>query len=265
MATNRSEESSSGLVTRPLDDTLEDAEELEVDNEIKVKYRGAGKIYDKKQTFPDEVSARDAISERYQNNLWSIKQNVRNFKTNTIWYNCSHKQCPVRLKGEILATGEVEISISRDEHQHPEDDVQPKSKTIKSISQATKDKIIDLERLGTRPKRILIELREGGLDIPTTSQLANFLKSYRRKEDGPASSTLSDIKNWCEQRLAIPDDDDMPFVVDYEISAIPDQSFKIFITTKRLVTFTRYVSIFHKHIHIFRKQSINTFYSFRMN
>jgi hypothetical protein len=83
----------------------------------------------------------------------------------------------------ILATGEVQISISRDEHQHPEVDIQPKTKTMKAISQATKDKITELERLGTRPKRILIELREGGLDIPTTTQLANFLKSYRRKQD----------------------------------------------------------------------------------
>jgi ribosomal protein L19E len=60
---------SSGLVTRALDDTLEDAEEISEVQEIKIKRRGPGKIYDQKQTFPNEESARQALSERYQNNL----------------------------------------------------------------------------------------------------------------------------------------------------------------------------------------------------
>jgi hypothetical protein len=79
--------------------------------------------------------------------------------------------------------------------------------------------------------------------VPKATHAANFLQALRRKDNGPVTATLNDVKNWCDERKAIPDDEDTPFVFQYEISAMPEQKFRIFITTKRLVDFTKYVSI----------------------
>jgi hypothetical protein len=52
-------------MARALDNTLEDVKELDIQNEIKAKHRGPGKIYDIKQTFPDLKQSVSAIKTIY--------------------------------------------------------------------------------------------------------------------------------------------------------------------------------------------------------
>ena len=88
---------------------------------------------------------------------------------------------------------------------------------------------------------IMEKLRREGIHVKIT-QLNNFLKTQRRKQNGPSQFTLQDLVDWASARTQRPDDDNKVFVAKYEYTTEPDRQFKIFLTTKRLVRFTIYVN-----------------------
>ena len=89
---------------------------------------------------------------------------------------------------------------------------------------------------------MLIQLRKAGLSQPTKRQLTNFLAYHRGKTLGTAGVTLDQLQNWARERSEIPADDDEVFCGKFECVALPQKTFRIFITTKRLLSFTTLTS-----------------------
>jgi hypothetical protein len=51
-------------------------------------------------------------------------------------------------------------------------------------------------------------------------------------------ATPNDILKWCEKNSKIPDDEDLIFVGKYEVRALPEQHWRIFLTSRRLISFS---------------------------
>ncbi|RNA28508.1 hypothetical protein BpHYR1_012213, partial [Brachionus plicatilis] len=95
------------------------------------------------------------------------------------------------------------------------------------------------QKEGKKPKEISrwlrLHLSEGFVEISQT-QITNLIQRVK-KHDEP-TMTVEMLKNWCDSHNAIPDDLDEVFAVS-EFKITPDElTFKIFLTTKRLISFT---------------------------
>lgn len=76
----------------------------------------------------------------------------------------------------------------------------------------------------------------------TKKQLNNLKSRLKTKDIGKSDSNLSNIIEWCEERSAIPDEEDEVFCggIDYSLND-DDQvvSLRVLITTRRLLSQTQ--------------------------
>ena len=119
---------------------------------------------------------------------------------------------------------------------------------ITAIVQA---KIIEYETYGLKPAQMLVQLRRVADQLPTKLQLSNFLRFHRNKSSNLSSNgtqiCLQDFLDFYEKNNIIPENPDRMFVADCFAEAVMEKSFlvqifRIFFTTKRLLSFTQYVS-----------------------
>jgi hypothetical protein len=101
-------------------------------------------------------------------------------------------------------------------------------------------------------------LRDLGYEQPKMTQLRNFLRSIRNKNTGGIHISLNDLKIWATERSEIPDDLDKVFVSAFEYKSIPEQKFRIFLTTKRLIGYTQHVILYYLLSYILIHKPINT-------
>lgn len=235
--------SSSGVVkTVNQDDTINDASEIEDVDNRKSKTRGNGKDYEPFCTFLSLESAKKELQIPFTSYgvtaLWRYIKKSCNIQHEVHWYKCHIKNCPIRLK-MILNPDEKEsvtIEIMNGDHAH---DPEVVKFTNKSIDPKSREKIAELDRLGIKSSKIVTELRKLGLQVPTS--MPNILKTIREQK-GPSSFTLNTLKNWCEQRSTIPQNEDEMFVAGFDyIADYSSPKFRLFITTKRLIAFTKQV------------------------
>ena len=136
------------------------------------------------------------------------------------------------------------ILYSDDEHVH----VEGRVLTV-GIDDKTKEKIAELEALNLKPAQILIQLRNFATKIPSLLQLNNLEKTkkeIRKNKNGTTNMTLQGIVDFYEKHKAIPDDPDQVYASDCWTKVVNEKGeiirlFRIFLTTKRLLTFTEYV------------------------
>ncbi|CAM4913432.1 unnamed protein product [Rotaria socialis] len=94
-----------------------------------------------------------------------------------------------------------------------------------------------------KPKRILEILEEKGLPVPKKQQLSSYLISLRKKYYGASTISLGELEAWCQRNSLIPDDDDKPWVLKYQIEYDDEinkdddnkNKFRFFVTTRRLL------------------------------
>lgn len=95
---------------------------------------------------------------------------------------------------------------------------------------------------------MLRNLREiPGITIPNSLQLSNYLKQLRQTYKGSALC-LQDIEDFYENNKKIPESEDEMFVVNVNTIIKKENDrisliFRIFLTTKRLLSFTNHVMI----------------------
>jgi hypothetical protein len=54
---------------------------------------------------------------------------------------------------------------------------------------------------------------------------------------------MRDLVDWAEKRQRIPDDPNEPYVAKFEYQVLPEKEFRLFLTTKNLIEFTKHVCI----------------------
>ena len=137
---------------------------------------------------------------------------------------------------------------STDEHHHHEN----KEKAPQGISPLVQRKIIEFESYGLKPAQIMIQLRKFADILPSKCQLSNFLNFHRNKVANIGSSgtqiKLNDFIDMYEKYKQIPEDLDQLFIPDCFVNSLMEGDelvsiFRIFFTTKRLLSFSKYVSV----------------------
>jgi hypothetical protein len=96
----------------------------------------------------------------------------------------------------------------------------------------------------TKPSQILLALQQRKVQVPTTMQLNNYIAQFKKKKNGPSSVSLGEIEKWCKENEQVPENENIPFVVDFiaQDNSFPDNTdedesvyFAFFISTVRLL------------------------------
>ena len=94
------------------------------------------------------------------------------------------------------------------------------------------------------PEAMITHLTRLSIEPPPKTQISNFLKIIRKKRKITPNTTLNHFKNGCEKHATIPSDEDEVFVGSFELNALSEQLFRVFLTTKRLLS----ICLNSKHI-----------------
>ena len=217
------------------------------------KKRNKGKNYKFHSDYPDEETARGCITHEdgFEGYYWRYHRITSHSRGTTHWYRCVESlSCPmVQMKVDTIEDLTV-ILVGTDQHEHDTaSDSTQDSSSKHGIDPKLKPFIDEYERMGLKPATMLISLREKASHLPTVIQLNNYLKRLRNSRTGNLGSriSLNDILDFYNEHKEVPEDMDQMFVVDCycEASEIENEinyKFRIFLTTKRLIEFTKYVN-----------------------
>ncbi|CAF4368506.1 unnamed protein product [Rotaria sp. Silwood2] len=195
----------------------------------------------------------DVIKKIKDDGIWSkTHTNITNEGKRT-YYRCNQvkrrgKQCPASIHVLYHSENEcVTIYKTEDDRLHNE----PRSI---GINQQSKEVICELFKMKIKPKRILEILEEKALPVPKKRQLSSYLISLRKKYYGAPTISLGELEAWCQQNSLIPDDNDKPWVLKFQIEYEDEidnddgndngdhnddddnkNKFRFFVTTKRLL------------------------------
>ena len=240
-----------------IDNTMCDADEFDFEPVaaplIKIKTRSKGKQYELHSSYNNIQDAEQVLSGDLLDSQWYLHKTTSTAKGSTRWYKCKQgsrskgEQCPKTVQVVCNTTTEkVTILYSSEEHHHNAREGEVKH----GIDPLAQLKIAEYESLGLKPAQMLIQLRQVTTRIPTQLQLNNFLKDLRKKDDGELESKicLNDFKYFYDKHKEIPENPDQMFAADLFIEVKLEQGemtriFRIFLTTKRLLSFTNYVSV----------------------
>ncbi len=228
-----------------------EVEEFTGDVEPGTVTRKGGKKYQWHSEYLDEDSARDCITadDGFEGYFWRCQKVTANARGSTHWYRCVESiKCPmVQMKIDTIEELAV-VLVGIGEHDHTKSSED--GGTTYGIDPRIKPLIDDFERLGVKPATMLISLREKATYLPTVSQLNNYLKRLRNIRTGNLGSrfSLNDILAFFNEHKEVPEDIDQMYVVDCycDASTINNElefKFRIFLTTKRLIQFTEYVTV----------------------
>ena len=54
---------------------------------------------------------------------------------------------------------------------------------------------------------------------------------------------MRDLVDWAVERNNVPEDGNQPYVAKFEYQVLPEKEFRLFLTTKNLIEFTKHVCI----------------------
>lgn len=115
------------------------------------------------------------------------------------------------------------------------------------------DKVIDLHKQGKKPQTIIFNLR-GDNTIPDNQQppkrtIKNWIETYERNEYGSTPLTMRELTEFIAEHEKQPTDEDTPYVIEFDRTAPhvppPNQGFRFFISTPRLLKMAANVKILH--------------------
>jgi hypothetical protein len=157
-----------------------------------------------------------AINKVKTDGIWSQSHTNTTNEGKLVYYRCNKverrgKQCPAAIY--LLYHSEndcVTMFETGSDHSHDES-------KLAGINGESRLLIDELFKLKVKPKRILETLEEKGLPVPLKKQLSNYLVSLRKKLYGSSSISLGELEAWCQRNAILPDDDDQPWVLRYQI------------------------------------------------
>lgn len=142
----------------------------------------------------------------------------------------------------------VTFEVLRNGHEHTHN--QNAGKKVR-ITDTLKKKIIELHIQGKKRQEIMYALRDDeeipDENQPTKRQNKNVTQKYDREQYGAKPFTMIDLTNFIGQHKAVPEDEDKPFVVEFERSASneKEREFRFFVSTPRLLRLASNSNIIH--------------------
>ncbi|RNA00128.1 hypothetical protein BpHYR1_021151 [Brachionus plicatilis] len=87
------------------------------------------------------------------------------------------------------------------------------------------------------PKLTANKLIRDGIQPPPKLKINNIFQTVRKSQKESPQPSLNDLKKWCDQYSEILENQNQVFVANFEYESFPDQIFRVFLTTKRLIQF----------------------------
>lgn len=201
-------------------------------------------IYTKMATFDNLAEAHESlIQEGFKRH--EHKDGKAGRKT---FYRCgnvkqkSKHQCDAkRMIFEDNTKVEFEVFESNTTHTCANID---KSEKVKFISKEMKRMVVSCHESRMTPKYIIIHIdnlrKNDNLFLnestPNVQQIHYIIRAHKESHN-PKMLFLGELIDWCEKNMAVPDDEDEPFVVGFEHSSEEGKlDFKIVVSTKRLLS-----------------------------
>ncbi|KAH7709059.1 hypothetical protein AAVH_23669 [Aphelenchoides avenae] len=198
------------------------------------KARGKALRYEVLHVFRDEVAFNRWWD--VERNLWTYQATHTNKTEDVQTWFCKKNdrysgktgyKCLARLRIHIDMQSRA-VTVKRCERPH--DHSAPEK--LPSLTDEQKARVKELSKQGLMPKQILIRLTTEQLNpLPDLKQIQWFVNRQRT----PASAPFTDhqLRTYCENNTAVPEDPDKPFVLGYEVAST--ESFYVVWTTQRLL------------------------------
>lgn len=161
-------------------------------------------------------------------------------KGKTVYYYCSKvtarsaRLCPVKLKVfESSVSTSFGVSVTTFVHDHTATKLSKKS----NYSDAMKQEAFSLKMdFAMKPKLIQKHLKQNypTEQTPNVAQVRRILQNQIATVI-PPTITYGQLYEWCKSEMAVPEDIDEPFVLDYFNSKAPQESFAFIVSTIRLL------------------------------
>lgn len=214
-------------------------------------------IYTFVDEYENELEALKAVD---RESLWAPERNRATTEGCKRFYMCKYDHIPCKSKIYLLRdqySEKVSIWANQIEHDHSEPkkqhginavtkkqiDIlfQGRCKTATKIKHALRDKVNPFKPkvLDTDPD-VENELYIPGLEIPEVTQINNYLQgTLKRKLHGKSNFTYADLYKWVLGHCTVPDNENEPFVIKYEIridDKVPEASIlRVCLSSKALL------------------------------
>lgn len=187
---------------------------------------------------------------------WSVRNSLKTLKANKIIYRCNKvKRMAVQCNAQIFVlekTGNNAVlkwELYRKNSPHNHDALDTKSL---KLSENLRNLITQQYDSGKTAKTITYELLSNKkiplTDKPSYKQVVNEIFKYKKSQYGQQPITMAQITKFVNEHIAIPKEEDEPFIVAFERSPSTQKNnkyFRLFISTQRLLRTASEATVIH--------------------
>ncbi|KAJ6649468.1 hypothetical protein Bhyg_04704 [Pseudolycoriella hygida] len=172
--------------------------------------------------------------------IWSKLTKSSSNKGERVFYLCNKIKSKAKVQCDsgpcvLYNNDSASVTILRSANNHNHDDLI--EKLFRPINEETGITIKNLLTEGYHRKEILNELFNRKLDVPSKTQLNNFIARVNDEKYGKSRIKLSELFKFLEGNSRVPEESNKPFVLDSTISD-PDKTdilFGFFVSSKKLL------------------------------
>lgn len=200
--------------------------------------RQANRVWIKKEEFSSAEDAEKAVLSQH---IWKKSSTKSTLDGCKVEYRCTKGkyrvlECPAGLYLLYHSTN-LKVSLFTTECGHDNHNADLPTRGLRhEMKTFVKQKYEDGIK---KPNAILAIIRQQNMTEPPKSKLIAYLKQLRCEKYGNSTVLGTEIIEWCEARMKIPDLKDDPFVLNYTVrceSFDPEeQDIKIVLSTRRLL------------------------------
>jgi hypothetical protein len=216
------------------------------------------------EEYDNFKEALERLKEAVGENAYVFLYTKKTVEGDKDYYFChGNQQCPkclYILRHSDSIKSSIWLAKVSHEHKTKKASVLP-LKSVAHINKLFEDKI----RLTNN--EIIASLRRNNCPQLTKAQINNLKSRLRVKRIGAANCCLYELKDWCEKKLLVPRDDDEVFCggFDYVEEGTTLIDIRIFVTTKRLLSYMKISSRENECILLFLLYLFFTIYYFLIN
>ncbi|OAF69042.1 hypothetical protein A3Q56_03209 [Intoshia linei] len=178
---------------------------------------------------------------------WSIRNNKNSRQGLKLYHRCIYfkksntNKCEAEMMAHYVSNNDFILIYTLKDHSNHSDE------KVRGLSNAQKKYIMELYNIGcNKPKQLITAFKQNhDLKAPPISQVRNYLVKIKSEKLHSYYISLAELIGKCELlKYSEIADQDTPYVLDYKVN-IPEKSFILVMTTKRLINLPSYCSNFH--------------------
>lgn len=193
------------------------------------------KNYKLSKTFDKVNDAKEAVAAE---KIWSINTTNRGTLGTQVIYRCNKVTSRSKIQCEsglmlLYHADSTNISLFRSSNDHTCHSSTSKAKL--PMDDEMKIFVKSLFEQGLKPNQIAIEIGRQNRKAPTKNQLRNYISSLKKIKYGSTFISLGQLETLLLPHIHHPEEDNKAFVVKKFSTDIPNASFRVVISSKKLL------------------------------